>query len=585
MQQYALHAGPEATAAAKERAVEAGLGWCGTVDASDDEQQRRPGLGGRRYVGGELIEGLLSETPNPAASPSRPLVSTRSRSHEEDDGGDGWDMSTRSSCVLAGCLAAIGLSAFPTTETLLLQTSLFVKCLDWPEFYGLGTVTLFLPGLGVQIIQSRYDQAFNMRFGMRNAALFRLLLGHGMQLLALFVFFYKLWDSDGDGDGRLDPSDMAGKHMLLTVSFVFIGTGCAFVYGTCTQIIALFPQRYHAFFFVGTYSVSVCLSPVNYAIGDLYSTDPTMMECDAIHWERLAMYYSVGACCNLIGLTAFLVLCFGTYAGQRAMRLSEQDTGRKLGAQALALADRGGGTPGSGHGESSQHTPLERQASAPMSEVWKKCIPIGSTMVLCMVENMVVCNEYSSLAVEGSIPSLPTVMMYSFYAAQCVGSATVMWKRISERLTTPVLFALALLRLPGIVMIVYYTSQSPIAVANGTAEFASDWGIFIFFSCYMWLGGVIFSQSFSVATALFDKPDDRASGASVMNVLYFGAVCGVSGFILLRTILKDDLGEDDGCVKGDFLNVDGCVKNGVTGVTGVTGMTGGALNQNETTEC
>ena len=33
----------------------------------------------------------------------------------------------------------------------------------------------------------------------------------------------------------------------------------------------MFPERFHAFFFIGTYSVSLLIAPVNAAIGDLCS--------------------------------------------------------------------------------------------------------------------------------------------------------------------------------------------------------------------------------------------------------------------------------------------------------------------------
>jgi hypothetical protein len=489
----------------RERAISIGLDWVGTT-ASWDEGS-----------GSELGDSLLSSTGGSARR--------QEDASEESQDDDEWEMAGRSGTVLALCFFAIGLSAFPSTETLLLQTSLFVKCVDWPQYYGLATMTLFVPGLVVQVLQNRYDQGCNLRFGLRPAMIVRLLLGHSMQLAALFVFFLKLRQEDPDGDGVYD-SEVEGKQMLLVVCFVTIGTGCAFVYGSCAQLVAQFPSSHHAFFFIGTYSVSVMLSPVNYFIGALYGLDAITMECNVIHWERLALYYSIGACCNIAGIVAFVVLCFCTVVGRRTMYIIEKKRQRDLVEELLVTAGAGGTEAG---------VRLERTVSAPLSDVWRRCCTIGCTMVLALAQNMIVCNLYNDLPVAGEINSLPTVMMYSFYAAQCVGSATVMNSTVSRLLTTPVLFCMALLRTPGIAMIIWYTSQSPSAVANGTAAFASDWAIFVFFSLYMWLGGVIFSQSFSVATSLFERPEERALGASVMNVLYFSAVCAVSGGILLQT--------------------------------------------------
>lgn len=443
--------------------------------------------------------------------------------HQQHRGSNGevtWDtsMDGRSGAALAVCFSAIGLSAFPSTETLLLQTSLFVKCVDWPQYYGLATMALFVPGLVVQMLQNRYDQACNLRFGLRSATVARLLFGHAIQLLALLAFFVQLRNDDPDGDGVFAGS-VEGKQLLLVVCFVTIGTGCAFVYGSCAQLVALFPRGHHAFFFIGTYSVSVILSPVNYFIGDLYVMDTTTMECNAIHWNRVALYYGVGACCNVTGIFASVALLWFTTVGRKKMYSIEQKRQSDALEQLLEIPTAAS---------------LERTRSAPLSQVWSRCFAVGSIMVLSLAQNMIVCNCYIRLPVVGTIPSLPTVMMYSFYVAQCLGAATVMNTTFSRMLTTPVLFVLAVLRLPGIPMIMYYITQSPRDVINGTARFASDWAIFVFFSIYMWIGGMIFSQSFSVATSLFQMPEDRALSASVMNVLYYLGLAAVSGWMLLQ---------------------------------------------------
>ena len=457
-----------------------------------------------------------------------------------------WQMRGRSSVALALCFSAIGMSAFPSTETLLLQTSLFVKCVDWPQYYGLATITLFVPGLVVQVLQNRYDRALNLRFGLRLAMGARLLFGHAIQLLALLAFFVQLRSDDPEGDGVFVGA-VEGKQLLLVVCFVTIGTGCAIVYGSCTQIVALFPRSHHAFFFIGTYSVSVMLSPVNYLIGDLYDKDTSTMECDRIHWDRLALYYGIGSCCNAAGLVAFVVLLWFTTVGKRQMYNVQQN-----GHKDQEVLERLLESQKVEHTESDTEGGTERHTqSASLGAVWRRCFKVGSIMVLSLAQNLLVCSCYIRLPVSGSIPSLPTVMMYSFYVSQCLGSATVMNETVSRALTAPVLFVLVALRLPGIFLIVYYTGQSPGDVANGTATLASDWGIFFFFSIYTWIGGMIFSQSFSLATSLFDSSENRALGASVMNVLYYLGLAVVSGGILLHTQWLSSAAQ---------LNPDGCVQ-------------------------
>lgn len=488
----------EPTRRSRNHAIQIGLNWLGSTGSTDQEQPQ-----------------------------------------EDEDEEAAWEVRGRSSTALALCFSAIGLSAFPSTETLLLQTSLFVKCVDWPEYYGLASITLFVPGLVVQMLQNSYDQTMNLRLGLQPAMVLRLLLGHAMQLAALLAFFVKLRGDDPDGDGVFGGS-VEGKQLLLVVCFVTIGTGCAIVYGSCAQLVALFPRSHHAFFFIGTYSVSVVLSPVNYLIGDLYDVDTTTMECNSVHWERLALYYGIGSCCNVAGIVAFVVLLWCTNVGRRKMYSIEQKRQKDVLEQLLVP---------------SSEAQLARTQSAPLAEVWRRCSKVGLIMILSLVQNMIVCNYYIRLPVVGSIPSLPTVMMYSFYVSQCVGSATVMNATVSRVLSTPVLFFLALLRLPGIPMIMYYTSQSQGDVASGTAKYASDWGIFFFFSIYMWLGGMIFSQSFSLATSLFKRSDDRALGASVMNVLYYLGLAAVSGAILLNGWLTSAAQVDpDGCAQRRMLS-------------------------------
>eukprot|EP01043_Picozoa_sp_COSAG02_P056206 COSAG02_NODE_6632_length_3449_cov_1.459403_4_plen_87_part_00 len=72
----------------------------------------------------------------------------------------------------------------------------------------------------------------------------------------------------------------------------------------------------------------------------------------------------------------------------------------------------------------------------------------------------------------------------------------------------------------------------------------------------MWLGGMIFSQSFSLATSLFKRSDDRALGASVMNVLYYLGLAAVSGAILLNDGWLSSAAhvDADGCVRRRMLS-------------------------------
>ena len=52
------------------------------------------------------------------------------------------------------------------------------------------------------------------------------------------------------------------------------------------------------------------------------------------------------------------------------------------------------------------------------------------------------------------------------------------------------------------------------------------------YTAFMFVGGASFCQSFSAATLLFESAAERASSATVMNVLYYGAMCFASCIIL-----------------------------------------------------
>ena len=164
----------------------------------------------------------------------------------------GVELGPRNRAVLSFSLLFMGMSAFPVTETLLLQTAMFTRCFDWEAYYGLGTVSLFLPGLAVQLLQNKYDQAWALRKGSRRNAFRQVVAGHCVQILALGVFLVVL-----HLQSEAPQQAVPGQSLLMMCTFVTIGLGCSVVYGTCAQLVALFSEALHPFFFVGTYSVSV----------------------------------------------------------------------------------------------------------------------------------------------------------------------------------------------------------------------------------------------------------------------------------------------------------------------------------------
>ena len=66
--------------------------------------------------------------------------------------------------------------------------------------------------------------------------------------------------------------------------------------------------------------------------------------------------------------------------------------------------------------------------------------------------------------------------------------------------------------------------------------FEDDRLVFVFFTLYIFVGGVCYCQCFSCATALFAHSADRALSATVMNVIYYAGVCVASVVILASNV-------------------------------------------------
>ena len=348
--------------------------------------------------------------------------------------------------LIPACMVAMGVSAFPICETLLLQTAVFSQCLGYPEFYGLATMVLFLFGLPLMVLQNKFDQTCDRRQGAKVAAIFRVVLGHSLQLVALLIFLTSLRDID-------KSSNTAGRRGLLVVTFSVIGVGTAIVYGAYAQTVSIFPERYHPFFFIGTYLVSWVVAPVNVALGELCTVrepDGSLMETPQVHWDKIFEYYAIGCILNVVGCVMFIVFTTGTQKARQAFQTKDdQLTTAILGSVQQQVPESASWvvepvngsmltSPPPSSPPSSPRPQLAAAESAPpleLCQVWRKCFFVGGVMALCLIENLLVCGEYSRLPIQGQIPSLRTLMMYSYYAAQCVGASVAMIPIVSELLT------------------------------------------------------------------------------------------------------------------------------------------------------
>ena len=429
----------------------------------------------------------------------------------------------------------MGAASFVTSEMLLLQTELFTKCFNFQDYFGLALATLFLPGLIVQLLQNRYDESFNRTYGTRAATLLRLVVGQVMILIPLFVFFQQLY--------RHHPTPLPPTLPSVTVlvlCFTSIGFGCAFVYGSSSQIVALVPTQYHSFFFIGLYLNSLIMAPTNSIIGQLFTIRDH--HCTAVYWDRIVQFYGISSVVNVLGVLSFLVLCYWTKTGKSAvLGVVVENTEVALDADADQIensaVDDVVGVPMHFVLSAVSPTPTEREhgvEKTSVSSIWCRLFYVGLAMLLCLMENILVSNEYHKLPVSGELMALPTIMMYSFYISMCVGSMASSFQWMQKHVNTTVLLTLATIRLPGVVCVFWYADLNVNQVRNGTAVVnPGDYGVLVFGSLYIVVGGLIFCRSFSIATELFVLPKEKAIAATVMNVLYFMGIGVVSGGILL----------------------------------------------------
>eukprot|EP01048_Picozoa_sp_COSAG05_P003763 COSAG05_NODE_181_length_14767_cov_9.554859_5_plen_427_part_00 len=354
-----------------------------------------------------------------------------------------------SDLLVPACMVAMGASAFPICETLLLQTAVFCRCLEFPSFYGLATMVLFMLGLPIMVAQNRCDQDQDRIHGAKAAAIFRVVLGHSVQLLSLASFLMTLRDMNA-------ATSDTDRVLLLSVAFSFIGIGCAIVYGAYAQTVSMFPEKYHPYFFIGTYLVSFIVAPVNVMLGELCTMrEPSgkPMATPEMHWDKMFEYYGIGSVLNIAGCVMFVIFTTSTDVAGKAFKTKDD----QLSSPILSVQTTDEAARSAQQIQHSDAAPpqLPAAGSAPplgLCAVWSRCLGVGCVMAMCLLQNLLVCGEYARLPIQGQIPALRTLMMYSYYGAQCVGACVAMIPLVSQLITIRAITVLTVLRVPGAAM-------------------------------------------------------------------------------------------------------------------------------------
>ena len=329
-------------------------------------------------------------------------------------------------------------------------------------------VAAVLPGLGIQVAQNQLDQRFDeegiSRFDTSyGVAICRVVTGHVLQLLALLVFLAGLHDEDSPVLHRPHAALRTWndeQSLRMYCNFVVIGTGCAIVYGTYAQTVSMFPERYHAFFFIGTYSVSWAIAPFNLLIGSLcpvadgHSIETAggehgtcVLGDSCPQWTRIAAFYAIGGMFNVGGLVAFVMLTC-TELGKQVYDLKDEvlvptSSGRRRkpglrsssrhGSQSQQVSGAGASNIQFGDtvvidppessfstgclptandvdtptiyatSSSSSSTGENHDGTAASRDVWCTTLGCGLVMMLALCENLLICGQYSDLKSQGQI--------------------------------------------------------------------------------------------------------------------------------------------------------------------------------------
>ena len=76
-------------------------------------------------------------------------------------------------------------------------------------------------------------------------------------------------------------------------------------------------------------------------------------------------------------------------------------------------------------------------SSPPYPPTLRQCLGPGLAVLLTLVVNMITVAQYTALPIKGQIHSLHTIMYYSYFAAQCLGTISVLHPAVRRCPTLP----------------------------------------------------------------------------------------------------------------------------------------------------
>eukprot|EP00054_Salpingoeca_dolichothecata_P026429 m.189042 g.189042 ORF g.189042 m.189042 type:complete len:513 (-) comp25652_c0_seq2:188-1726(-) len=419
-----------------------------------------------------------------------------------------------------------GVSTFARTESFLLQTVLFSMCFDYgPNYYPIASGCLFLPGIFVQLLQSRFDMTFGRQLSTFKANLLRIsvsAIGSAV-IMGLYMFCIHT------------HANLRHSPAFLYPVLVLLGVLTSIGFGSFNQVASLFSGPVYSAYFVGTMCPFFVFAPLNVGIGNLCSpsscnqtsfdipcgSDPPnnslpehlvhpyqnlshhhMPKHWSAHWSSLEIYYSLAATLTLSGFFAFLFL------GRIQHTLS-----------LFALKD-------ADHVEDvTLAKPTERAKLSfgrVLCRIWKP----ATTQAITTIASTVVASQYINF-IPSRFHNLPTLLIYEYYIMSSLGIAATLHSSVSL-LSSNVFLGISIVRLVFIPATVLYVLNE--------MSFNNDWVILGCNCVFMFVGGMCFSLSFTQASAMFKEESVRSLASSVMTAVYYCSLCvGIGGTFLLNS--------------------------------------------------
>eukprot|EP00045_Choanoeca_perplexa_P013598 m.154791 g.154791 ORF g.154791 m.154791 type:complete len:459 (-) comp16397_c0_seq1:1184-2560(-) len=404
-----------------------------------------------------------------------------------------------------------GLSTFARSEAVLMQTQMYAKCFHLgPTFYAAASSAIFMPGIFIQIIQTKFDRYFDRKYGTYKAAAFRIVLSYVGSLVALLALILAAKEDDALRD----------SPMFVYLLLAIMGLGISVSFGCLVQISSMFPPELHAFFFFGTYAPFFIFAPVNVGVGDLCEKvkEPETTGGDPIYlwetrWDSVTVYYIVAVTITMAGMICF----FG---------IAKHPIGKQLFSKKDAELQRGSAptTPGAvnesdiilinEHGTHAQ-TEQDMSATSCFHKIWIEIVSMSVTTICSTLIAALYIDIPSS-----HFEDLSTILLYDYYIFGSVGIVLTSLRPVRKLMTSKVLLILTFIRVAFI----------PLSIMCTQGLFGrNDYVVVGLNSLQMAVGGMVFSLSFSYAADKFETKPARTLASTIMNVFYYIAMAIAMG--------------------------------------------------------